>query len=214
VNSARSALFSLALSGAACAKAPALPETGPSAPAVALGPPAEAAWPVPEGWQHERFALPPGFAPDFPLSGVEDLRFMPGFRSPGAPGHWAYSFVWWIDAAPGAAPLSAEAIEAALVAYFRGLNAAVGPEGSAGAEAGPRAALQPGEAGAPEHLRGEVHTIDSFSTGLPITLRVEVEQRRCPRQGQNAVVLALSPRPSADPVWPALRAVAGSVPCE
>ncbi len=89
----------------------------------------------------------------------------------------------------------------------------MGPAGSTVAEAGPRAALHPGGTGAPEQLRGEVHTIDSFSTGLPITLQVEVEQRRCPRQGQNAVVFALSPRPTADPVWTALRAVAGAAPC-
>ncbi len=40
---------------------------------------------VPEGWRHERFALPPEFAPETAWKGVEDLSFAPGMFENDAP---------------------------------------------------------------------------------------------------------------------------------
>ncbi len=53
--------------------------------------------PVPEGWSTERFALPPDFAKQVNASGVEDLRFFPGWGDPKSEEHWSYAYLWWLE---------------------------------------------------------------------------------------------------------------------
>jgi hypothetical protein len=59
----------------------------PPAPQAAT-PVQDSRWPIPTGWNHETFPLPPSFAPDLSYKGSEDLRFMPGWSSPDAPDYW------------------------------------------------------------------------------------------------------------------------------
>jgi len=168
-------------------------------------------WPVPTGWKHESFALPPGFAPEFPYRGTEDLRFMPGFSSPAAPDHWSYDLVWWLDEPPC---FDATSMAEALTTYFRGLSTAVG---AAKYEFDPsryRADVSAVPGSAPPRIAGQVFTYDPFVTGLPIVLHVEAELRSCPGTGQFAIVVALSPKDPTDPVWEALRAAAATLVCE
>lgn len=169
-----------------------------------------ARWPIPAGWKHETFALPPGFAPEFPYEGTEDLRFMPGFNSPAAPDYWSYVFVWWPDHLPS---FDAESVAATLTTYFRGLSTAVAGTKYQLDPAHFRTVLTPVLARERPRLAGQVFTYDPFVTGLPITLNVEVELRSCPGSGQVAIVLALSPKATTDSVWKALRNAAGTLVC-
>src|SRR4029079_4215421 len=82
-----------------------------------------ARWPVPAGWTHETFPLPPAFAPELPYHGIEDLRFMPGYFAPGASDFWSYVFVWWLDDPPA---FGAKGLAASLTTYYRGLSNVVG----------------------------------------------------------------------------------------
>ena len=167
-------------------------------------------WPIPTGWKHETFALPPEFAPEFPYHGTEDLRFMPGFSSPTAPDFWSYDFVWWLDKRP---PFDATSMAEALTTYFRGLSTAVGASKYQLDPARYRVVLTPAPDSAPPRLTGQVFTYDPFATGLPIILNVEAELRSCTETGQVAVVVALSPKDTTDSVWNALRATAGTLVC-
>ena len=167
-------------------------------------------WPIPTGWKHETFALPPEFAPEFPYHGIEDLRFMPGFSSPTAPDFWSYDFVWWLDKRP---PFDATSMAEALTTYFRGLSTAVGASKYQLDPARYRVVLTPAPDSAPPRLTGQVFTYDPFATGLPIVLNVEAELRSCTETGQVAVVMALSPKDTTDSVWKALRATAGTLVC-
>jgi hypothetical protein len=65
----------------------------------------------------------------------------------------------------------------------------------------------------PPRLTGKVFTYDAFTTGLPITLNVELELRSCPATKQVAIVVALSPKETTESVWTTLRATAGTVVC-
>ena len=47
-------------------------------------------------WARETIELPPDFAPDMP-SGVEDLRFPPGWRDPVSANFWSYAIVLRLD---------------------------------------------------------------------------------------------------------------------
>ena len=176
--------------------------------AAASGP--SVRWPIPTGWKHESFALPPEFAPALPYHGTEDLRFMPGFSSPTAPDFWSYDLVWWLDQPP---PFDATSLAATLTTYFRGLTTAVGGSKYHLDPARYRAVLTAVPASEPPRLTGQVFTYDPFKTGLPITLNVEAELRSCPTTKQVAIVVALSPKDTTDSVWKALRATAGTLVC-
>ena len=177
---------------------------------AAAEPPADL-WPIPAGWKHETFPLPPEFAPGMPYRGTEELRFMPGFSSPTAPDYWSYDFVWWLDEPPA---FDAMSVGAALTTYFRGLAGAVGGTKYKFDPARFRTVLTAVPASKPPRLTGEVFTYDPFATGLAIKLHVELELRSCPGAKRTAVVVALSPKDATDGVWEDLRATAGTVVCK
>lgn len=181
----------------------------PKQPDAAAAEPSDR-WPIPAGWKHETFPLPPGFAADFPYRGTEDLRFMPGFNAPTAPDYWSYVFVWWLDQPPS---FDATSLAAALTTYFRGLATTVGGSKYHLDPARYHAVLTSVPDSGPPRLIGQVFTYDPFVTGLPITLNVEAELRSCPGTKQFAIVVALSPKDSTDSVWQALHGTAGTLVC-
>lgn len=193
----------LALLGAGCsgeAQPPPQPDAAASEPTLQ--------WPVPAGWKHETFPLPPDFAPELPFHGTEELRFMPGWSSPTAPDFWSYEFVWLLDARP---EFDATSLAAALTAYFRGLSTAVG--GAKYQFDASRYRTDLNAVPSSGRITGQVFTYDAFQTGLPLVLNVEAELRSCPETGKFAVVLALSPKDATDPVWTELRATAAALVC-
>src|SRR5262249_32272032 len=46
--------------------------------------------PPPQGWRTEHFTLPPDFAPDIEVHGVEDLLFAPGMFAPESDSYFSY----------------------------------------------------------------------------------------------------------------------------
>ncbi len=201
---ARRIALSLLMSSALACQA-----RSPDPPDAAASGPAER-WPIPTGWKHETFALPPEFAPELPYRGNEDLRFMPGFSSPAEPEFWSYVFVWWLEQPP---PFDATSVASSLTTYFRGLATAVGGAKYPFDPARFHAVMTPVPGSEPPRLTGQVFTYDPFVTGLPLTLNVELVLRSCPGTQQFAVVVALSPRDTSDGVWKALRATAGTLVC-
>jgi hypothetical protein len=78
-------------------------------------------WPLPTGWKAETIPFPLEFAPDVRHTGVEELRFSPGFGDPAAPDNWTYAFAWVLE---DKAAFTAETLERELTAYFKGLSMA------------------------------------------------------------------------------------------
>ncbi len=74
--------------------------------------------PAPTGWDIERFLLPPDFAPQMSYTGIEDIRFMPGWGKPASEEHWAYSFLWWLKGKP---KIDAAVLQISLHDYYTGL---------------------------------------------------------------------------------------------
>ena len=73
-------------------------------------------------WRGERITLPPGFAPEMKLKGVEEIRFAPGMFKPEADDFFSYVFVIAVDEDQ---KLSEETIQKELLAYYRGLASSV-----------------------------------------------------------------------------------------
>ncbi|MEZ4365816.1 MAG: hypothetical protein R2939_05960 [Kofleriaceae bacterium] len=126
---------------------------------------AEPSWPVPEGWNAEVIPFPLGFAPALPHTGVEVLRFPPGFLDPDSGEYWSYTFVWRTNdpAELGAAPLGDE-----LTTYFRGLVAAVDTAEEIAAPA--REAIAASAVAAAARFDLVVRTHDASRTKLPVEL--------------------------------------------
>lgn len=186
---------------------------GSSARAPQAAPPQGPQWPRPPGWKTETIPFPLDFAPAIRHTGVEELRFAPGFFMPTAPGYFSYAFVWWIK---DAQPLPATTLAAELSQYYAGLCTAVGKKKFALDPARYRVRLDPEESTLPgwQALAGQADLYDAFTTGQPLSLRLRAYQRDCPRSGYRAVLVLASPQPESAPIWAELRARAESLPCE
>jgi len=78
---------------------------------------------APQGWFGEIITLPPGFAKDMKLRGVEKIRFAPGMFKPDAADFFSYVFVFRVDAEQ---ELSAKVIHQEIMTYYKGLATSVG----------------------------------------------------------------------------------------
>ena len=52
---------------------------------------------IPKEWQTERINFPIDFAPQISYTGVEDLRFAPGWEFTTSEEHWSYAFYYRFD---------------------------------------------------------------------------------------------------------------------
>ena len=156
---------------------------------------------VPAGWSGESFALPPSFAPDFAVSGVEEVRFAPGWDDPASDRFWTYTFAWYLN---GDANLTAQRLEKLVGDYFGGLTKSVGqdngiaPEKIVAAkahfEATPASTYQ-------DNFRGTIAFMDVFFTKNQITLNAEVKASYCPALDKHLMVFSFSPQAFEDDVW-------------
>jgi len=172
--------------------------------------PAEPATESLQGWAAETFELPPGFAPELP-TGVESLRFAPGWRDPKAEGFWSYAFVMWIDEpAPDEARLGE-----ILQKYYTGLMKAFAEGAGRQIDA---------ESVQVEVLRlsagryeASMRLIDAFATFEPIRLRILIDTSEA-EDGDGMVRIRISPQPEDHMIWSALEAasreIAGAGPGE
>ena len=94
--------------------------SGPAAGQAVKEPPYQV--PAPRGWARETIPLPPAFAPDMKWKGVEELRFAPDWRKADADTFFSYALLFWL---PDDTAIDAKKMERALLAYYRGLAAAV-----------------------------------------------------------------------------------------
>ncbi len=163
--------------------------------------PTSRAWPQPTGFHSETIRFPLEFAPGLAHTGVEELRFAPGFFDPATPGYWSYAFAWRTT---DPAELDAAAIASELTTYFRGLAHAVDDKlatvdaiAATGTPDGTRVALR-------------VHMIDAFKTKQPVELAGWAARRAC---GTGALwVFVLAPEHAT--LRPQLDALAAQAACE
>ena len=73
---------------------------------------------IPQGWDVERFQVPPDFAPQLMYKGIEDIRFTPGWGNVKTDEYWTYAFLWYLDGLP---KMDEDIIANNLKAYYTGL---------------------------------------------------------------------------------------------
>ncbi|MCP4174977.1 MAG: hypothetical protein GY758_29865 [Fuerstiella sp.] len=77
---------------------------------------------APTGWGGETIRLPPGFAPDMKLKGVEHIRFAPGMMQPKSGSFFCYAFAFELSAKPD---LTEAVVHDEFLKYYSGLCTAV-----------------------------------------------------------------------------------------
>ncbi len=171
---------------------------------------------TPAGWKGERIALPPEFAPEMKLEGVELIHFAPGMFDPGSDSFFSYVFA--ISTA-GDAALAEGAIHDELLAYYRGLARSV--LGGKGKKAdtdkftlemkkAPEASGAPAGAGkhAVTEYAGTLDWVEPFATAKPQKLYFEIHSWHDPEAGRSYLVAGTSPRPIGEgALWRQLREV-------
>ena len=164
-------------------------------------------WRLPEGWKTEVIPFPLGFAPTLALSGVEELRFPPGFFDAAAPDYWSYAFAWRLDAPARLAPAG---LADALVTYFRGLTAAVDADRQRIADtSATRADARPLPGG---DLALDVTTHDAFTTGELVHLTGRARRVDC-GAGRELWVVGLVHDRAPPEVREAIAALSGEAAC-
>ena len=165
--------------------------------------------PIPEGWRTETLPFPLEFAPDLPYTGLEELRFAPGFFEEGGANFWSYAFIWWVGTGE---PNDLTSIATHLEDYFRGLADAVAKEREA--EVGDATFAATLAAGPGSSFNGQAETFDPFVTNSQVRLNIRGNIVECPDQDRQAILFALSPQASDHPVWNELDAIRSGFRCD
>ena len=152
----------------------------------------------PEGWRGERIELPPTFARDMKLKGVEKIRFSKGMFQPESKEFFSYVIVFRLDGQPKLAP---ETLERELLTYYRGLAKAVG-RGKIKTDDF-SIEVRPDERSRAKNAREYIATlkwIEPFATKRPQTLRIEMRVWDG-AENRTWVFMSVSPNGTDDLIW-------------
>ncbi len=153
---------------------------------------------APEGWRGERIKLPPGFARDMKLKGIEEIRFSKGMFQPEAKDFISYVIVFRLDGQPKLAP---QTLERELLTYYRRLARAVG-RGKIKTDDF-SIEVKPDESSRAKNAREYVATlkwIEPFATKRPQTLRIEMRVWDGVKN-RTWIFMSVSPNGTDDPTW-------------
>jgi hypothetical protein len=169
--------------------------------------------PTPKGWAKETIALPPAFAPDMKWKGTEELRFAPGMFKADAPDFLSYTLLFWL---PDDAEIDAKTMERELLAYYRGLAAAVlkGKKQEVDTKTFSLTITatkhQPDKRPGGEAVAGHVGVLkwtEPFATGKPQTLQLDIHSWTSAKHKHHLVFICASPQPETEAVWKTLREI-------
>jgi hypothetical protein len=159
---------------------------------------------IPEGWGVERFLIPISFAPEIAYTGVEDIRFTPGWGKAQSDQYWTYAFLWYLD---GAVRIKAKDFAKYLKAYYTGLIGSNIEQRKI-----PNDKLIPvwtsvkktkRYAGDLRTYSGKIEMLDYMSQ-KPITLNCTIHVKACTGESKSYIFYEISPKPRTDNVWVSL----------
>ncbi len=167
-------------------------------------------------WKGERITLPPSFAPDMELKGIEVIRFAPGMFDATADSFFSYAFVFSVSADQ---KLTKQVIQKETLTYYRGLSKNVlkgkGVEVDVSKftfalEKAKTVKEAPESVAKPEtvtQFSGQLDWVEPFATAKAQTLHFEIQAWGDPETGRNYLFVCTSPRKpgETDPVWKTLR---------
>ena len=169
-------------------------------------------------WKGERITLPPTFAPDMGLKGIEEIRFAPGMFDVKSDSFFSYVFVFSVSAEQ---KLTEEVIRNETLIYYRGLARSVlkgkGVEVDASKftfalEKANAVKDAPASVAKPEAITqysGKLDWVEPFATAKAQTLHFEIQAWSDPTTARNYLLVCTSPKipGETDAAWKELRGI-------
>lgn len=159
---------------------------------------------MPKNWGIERFSIPIEFATKIPYTGVEDIRFAPGWGLSESNDYWSYAFLWYLDGAP---EIDAEDIQDNLKEYYSGLV-----RRNIDRRKIPAEKIVPTKTtfksiapvlGDTQTFQGTIEMLD-YMAQKPMTLQCVVHIKRDEKADRTFVFHELSPQPGDSTIWASL----------
>ena len=144
-------------------------------------------------WARETIELPPGFAPDLP-SGVEELRFPPGWRDPDSGNFWSYAIVLRFDEPTP----TTERLQELIDIYYTGLMSAFGVGHKP--QSPPNEVEVTIEQTSGHQHRGAMKLVDGFATFKPIVVNFRTNSRAI-SDTESLIEFRASPQPDNHDIW-------------
>jgi len=158
---------------------------------------------LPDAWRMERTSFPPPFAPKVKLSGTEEIRFPPGWGSPGSEQYWSMAYLLWLNTGQ---KIDAKVLEDNLQIYYDGLVITGGgpvhhnipPDKLISTKVHMKKIKTE-----PDDLVTYSGTIDmlDYMAMKPVRLNVVGHIKACSSKTHFPVFLEMSPKPFTDPLW-------------
>ncbi|GAA4271674.1 hypothetical protein GCM10022258_09680 [Aquimarina gracilis] len=160
---------------------------------------------APKDWRSEIIKFPLEFAPSLSYSGLEHIRFSPGWGKKDAEDHFSYVFLWEIDQDP---KLTSKKLEAELETYFDGLTHAT-----------PKSEIDTKTKAFFEKVNdslfvGKILTYDSFTTKKEVNLNVKVSSSYCYNENKHLVLFHLSPQTLDHQIWKKMNTISIDLDCD
>ncbi len=160
----------------------------------------------PAGWTIARNLCPPPWAPDFPLKGIEEICFAPGWGNAKADDYWSLLYLFWLDTGQS---INATILQTNLKPYYDGLIA--GNLGKADIEthkAATTVVVKQTKTALNDSAtyKGTVGMLDYMAL-KPITLNFVIHVKDGEFNHHQAIIMELSPQPYGTGIWLQLNAI-------
>ena len=163
-----------------------------------------------ENWRSETINFPLDFAPSLSYSGVEYIKFAPGWGEKNAPDYFSYAFLWVIDQDP---KLSSKKLETEMEAYFDGLihHITSNQDGHDTNISKTKAFFEKINDAA---YAGKILTYDPFTTKKEVRLNVLVYPTACHPENKHLVLFNLSPQNPNHAIWKKMKNIKIDLDCD
>ena len=158
----------------------------------------------PAGWEFERFALPPAFAPGITYKGAEELRFAPGMFNKDSAAYFTYAFVLQLD---NVTAISQTDIRNYLLNYYEGLCSVTAKDRNLVIDTSQITAAvekKKGTAANEPIYNASINIFGVFADGAPVKLNLEVKVLVDAAARKTYLVFIASPLEKSADIWKTL----------
>lgn len=158
---------------------------------------------TPENWRSEIIEFPLEFAPSLQYSGIEYVKFAPGWGKENAVDYFSYTFLWDIDKDP---LLSTKKLESDMESYFDGLMSSISRTDQNTTSQIPKTKAFFEKIKDSVYI-GKILTYDSFITKKELHLNMVVNYSFCKTQNKHFVLFTISPKDPEHQIWKKMKTI-------
>ena len=170
---------------------------------------------MPKGWRQEKIKLPPPFAKNMQLKGLEDLWFSPGMFSKDSDSFFSYVFVFIVD---GSDVFSEKVIQQEILIYYQGLAKAVARDAEVDVskfefklEKSKKIGSTPKNAKDVVQYSASLKWLEPFVTKKSQELKLEIQSFSIPGTEKSYLFVSASPQPAEAKIWETMREIRKSL---